>query len=284
MIKSYETVNRNEDSVTFGISRMEEIYEKHQGKVDEPHRHNFYTVLLVKTAKGKHLIDFKEFELRANQVFFISPGQVHQVVEDEMSVGYSMVFSADFLVQNNIPLRFIEDLHLFNDYGNTPPLNIEIDKMASLTDLAEQMLSYYLGSDNYKYRAIGALLSLFLIQCNNLCDQPNNLQIVEAGNAILKEFKVLVDSHFTKWHATNKYADLLHITPDHLNRTVKNLMGKTAKEYIQSRIIVGAKRMLYFSDSSIKEIAFELGFQEPSNFNAFFKKCTGLSPGEFRNK
>jgi len=61
-------------------------------------------------------------------------------------------------------------------------------------------------------------------------------------------------------------------------------MGKTAKEYIQSRIIVGAKRMLYFSDSSIKEIAFELGFQEPSNFNAFFKKCTGLSPGEFRNK
>ena len=51
MIKSYETVNRNEDSVTFGISRMEEIYEKHQGKVDEPHRHNFYTVLLVKTAR-----------------------------------------------------------------------------------------------------------------------------------------------------------------------------------------------------------------------------------------
>ncbi len=64
----------------------------------------------------------------------------------------------------------------------------------------------------------------------------------------------------------------------------RNSIGKTSKELIQSRISIEAKRMLYFSDLSIKEIGYELGFSEPANFSAFFKNCTGMSPSTFRNK
>ena len=94
--------------------------------------------------------------------------------------------------------------------------------------------------------------------------------------------KALVEANYQNWHASSQYAEALHITPDHLNRTVKSLIGKTAKEYIQSRITVAAKRMLYFSDQSNKEIGYALGFSEPGNFSAFFKKCTGQSPSDFK--
>ena len=282
-IKTYQQVNKTNAAKSFGISRMEDIYDKHGGKPDTPHRHNYYTTVLVKQAKGQHFIDFEAYDLKGNQVYFISPGQVHQIVEAEKSFGYAMVFSIEFLVKNNVPLSFIEDLNLFNDYGKTPPLELTDEHMKRLSDYAEEMNYYFNSDDKFKDQAIESVLKLFLIYCNNICTVPSdNPQNIEAGNSILKNFKTLVDQNFTKWHQTSNYAHELNITPDHLNRTIKSLIGKTAKEYIQSRITIAAKRMLYFSGLSNKEIGYELGFSEPANFSAFFKKCTGESPSQFK--
>jgi AraC family transcriptional regulator, transcriptional activator of pobA len=121
-VKTYHKVNRENESLSFGISKMEDIYLKHNGIIDEPHRHDFYTVLVVKKAKGQHKIDFFSYDLGKHQIYFISPGQVHQVIEEEMSHGFAMTFSNHFLVENSIHLSFIESLNLFHDYGQSPPL------------------------------------------------------------------------------------------------------------------------------------------------------------------
>ena len=122
-VKIYKDVNTSNGNISFGISRMEDIYVKRNGRVDEPHRHNYYTVLIVKQAKGQHKIDFNSYDLNQQQVFFVAPGQVHQVIEEEKSFGYAMTFSNQFLVENSIPLSFIESLNLFQNYGQSPPLN-----------------------------------------------------------------------------------------------------------------------------------------------------------------
>jgi len=282
-IKKYSSVNRADASESFGISKMEDIYTQHKGKPDEPHRHGFYTVLLVKKAKGKHIIDFNEYKLSSHQVYFISPGQVHQLLEDQQSFGYSMVFSNQFMMVNNISINFIDDIGLFNDYGQSPPLIVDDSPMDKLSSYCEEIIA--LGETNMKFKeqAIGSFLKLFLITCNDICTLENgDLPNIEAGNTLLRDFKQLVEQHYSAWHATSTYAELLHITPDHLNRTVKSLIGKTAKEYIQSRITIAAKRMLYFSNLSAKEVGYELGFSEPANFSAFFKKCVGISPSQFK--
>jgi AraC-like DNA-binding protein len=262
---------------------MEDYYDERQGKKDIPHRHDYYTVLLVKKASGIHYIDFNEYELAANQVFFVSPGQIHDVAENEKSYGYIMIFSTQFLINNNIPVSFIEDLNLFNNYGNSSPLELNSEQKEKLSQFCEETIHYFNSDLKFREQAIGAFLKLFLIQCNNHCSLPqDNPQIIQAGHSILKKFKIAVEENHTQWHSTSQYADHLNITPDHLNRSIKSLIGKTAKEYIQARICIAAKRLLYYSDLTTKEISFRLGFSEASNFSAFFKKCAETSPTDYR--
>jgi AraC-like DNA-binding protein len=286
MIKSYSHIHPSEAGLSFDIKRMEDIYDRMGGQPDEPHRHDFYTILLVKEAKGQHMIDFQTFELSGNQIYFISPGQVHQILEEQKSYGCAMTLSRQFLVENGIDASFIADLHLFQDYGYSPPLETDEALMQSLEDLTDQMYTFTYSDKKFKYEAVGALLKLFLIQCNNACSlsAEDNTQQVHASLTLLRNFKSLLNEHHNHWHKVNEYAEALHITADYLNASVKSLTGKSAKEHIQSRIIVAAKRMLRFSDMTAKEIAYELGFSEPANFSQFFKKCTGLSPIHFRQE
>jgi hypothetical protein len=200
-IKTYDQVDHHHAAVSFRISRMEDIHEEREGIRDDPHRHDYYTLLLVKQAKGKHVVDFKEFPLAAHQVWFISPGQVHQVVEEEKSYGYAVLFSEEFLVQNHIPSQFIGDLQLFNDFGHSPPLNISKEEFGSLSGYCEQMIA--LGDTDLKFReqALSSYLKLFLIQSNNLCSLEGDLpQSQESGNMILRSFRQLVNKHHSHWH------------------------------------------------------------------------------------
>lgn len=284
-LKTYNKVNRADANASFGISRMEEIYEKRLGKADEPHRHDFFTILLIKQGAGTHHVDFNSYEVKNQQVYFIGPGQVHQLIEHQQPLGFSLVFSPEFLVLNQISIDFIEDINLFHYFGDSPPLNIDKNTMKSLSDYCEQMLLQHQSNSSFKYEAVGALLKLFLIKCHSQCTLNElDVQTQESGGTLLRNFKKLLNANFSNWHQTSSYAEALHITPDHLNRVVKSLTGKTSKEQIQNRIIIAAKRMLHFTPLSNKEISFELGFSEPANFSAFFKKCTGLSPSEFKSK
>lgn len=283
-IKTYKDVNRD-NGLNFRIQRMEDIYAEQNGKTDEPHRHDYYTILLVKEAGGKHMIDFNEYAFSNHQVFFVSPGQIHQVVEEKQSTGYVVLFSPQFLAENHIPCYFIDDLQLFNDHGHSPPLLVNDTEFARLAGFCEEMIQVRDFDLKYKEPAISSYIKLFLIHANNVCSlQNNHPQNQEAANSILKNFKTLVNEKFHEWHQTTDYASELNVTPDYLSRVVKSLTGKTSKEFIQARIIIEAKRLIVFSDLTSKEIGYQLGFSEPANFSAFFKKHTGFPPSQFNKR
>lgn len=283
-IKTYKHIQENHEKVFFKIKRMSDIYKERLGAVDEAHRHDYYTVLLVNDAQGIHRIDFKDYELSKDQIFCVSPGQVHQVLEERPSMGYILLFSNDFLIENNISLKFIEDLNLFRTFGDTPPIVMDTKEMMRVNSLCELLLDYDKRDMKFKTEAISSYLRLILIECNNACTSPffDNPQSIEAGNSVLKNFKDLINENYKQIHSVSGYAEILHISADHLNRTIKNLTGKTAKDHLDGRIILAAKRLLYFSSLSTKEIAFDLGFNEPAHFSTYFKKLTGESPSKYR--
>ncbi|MFW6370883.1 MAG: AraC family transcriptional regulator [Bacteroidota bacterium] len=284
-IPSLELTHNNEP-VHFAFRTMEEIEKRTRGKPDRPHRHQYYTVLWAKKACGLHYIDFVEYPIEPSIIFFVNPGQVHQVVPFPNPEGIVIMFTTEFLVQNQISTDFIRNLGLFSDLPDTPPIKIDDHATKTLTEITNNIKNAFYSDHPYKEEMLGAYLKLFLIECNrfSVTAPTNNTQTLQSGKIILGDFKALVERQFKAWHKVNNYADELSITPDYLNNLIKSILGKTAKTFIQERITLEAKRLGIHTQLSSKEIAYELGFDDPSHFSKFFKNTTGQSFSDFRTK
>lgn len=277
------TLKNRKGNVDFRLQRMENIYDAGEGGTDSAHRHDYFTVLLVRSAKGIHVVDYNRFSFDSYEVHFVSPGQVHQVELTERPEGSVMTFTKSFLVENNIPESFISNINLFQNFGNTPPLKLDQETFQQLSEIIVEMENCLIKDINYASRAAGALLQLFLIYCNN-SSELNVSQIDEEskGVCILRDFKNLVEDKYKNWHKVKVYAQELHISSKHLSKIVRDLTGKVAKDHIQDRLTLEAKRLLLHTSLSIKEVAYEIGFEEPLHFSGFFKKRVGISPSQFR--
>jgi AraC-like DNA-binding protein len=269
---------------SFVMRSMEEIEREQGGFSDDPHRHNFYSVIWSFSATGKHIIDFHEYAIVPRSIFFVSPWQVHQVITDPGPKGLVILFTPEFLQKNSIREDFISNLRLFRDSDETPPLPLNETASSKLLGYADAMNNAFESSDEMKYETIGAYLKLFLIECNGLCSlfPDSNTQSIEVGRTLVQRFKTLVEQHFPEWHQVQDYAKELNVSPGYLNEVISSSIHKPAKEYIQNRLILEARRLSLFTSKSVKEIGYELGFNDPSHFSKFFRTFTGNSLQEFR--
>lgn len=283
-IKTYGLRDQNNEPVEFILKDIATLYDRMEGKPDKPHRHDYFTIILIEKARGVHNVDFKSYEMFDKSLFFIYPGQVHQVIASEKPTGWVLNFSRLFLVKNNIPDKMIDDVYLYNEHGETPPLPLNDEQFEYYRTIVNHISEYASLQLDYKSDALGALLKLLLIQSNNHCSlqKDNDPQTLETGNHLVRKFKKLIETHFNSKHKVSDYAHMLSVSSDYLNKSVKTLTGKSAKEYILHRIILEAKRSLLFTELSNKELAYQLGFEEPAHFSNFFKRYSGNSPLEFR--
>ena len=275
----------NDTPMPFVIKTMEEVELQTGGITDIPHRHKYYTIIWSLQATGKHIIDFKEYPILPNDIFFVSPEQVHQVIADPGSTGFVILFTPEFLEKNSIRNDFISNLKLFQKSDETPPLQLKTIMAPTLKTFADRMLEAFHNKGEMYLETVGAYLKLFLIECNEHCSlfPGSNTQSVEVGKMLVKNFKIVVEKNYMKWHQVKEYADALNVTPNYLNEVIRSSVNVSAKDFIQNRIVLEAKRMLIFTDKSGKEIGFHLGFEDPSHFSKFFKSNTGLAMQEFKD-
>jgi len=269
---------------SFVLTTMEEIADRQQGIADNPHRHNYYSVIWPFSGSGRHIIDFNEYPILPHHIFFVSPKQVHQVISGPEITGLVILFTPEFLMKNGIREDFISNLRLFRDSSDTPALPLSDPMLQNLFLFAGQMREAFTSEQELKYETIGAYLKLFLIECNTHCKlfPDTNTQRLEVGKSMVQRFKNLVESHFQQWHLVKDYAAALSVSPNYLNEVIKSNIGLSAKDFIRNRLLLEAKRTAVFTDKSNKEIAFDLGFEDPSHFSKFFKSGSGQSLQEFK--
>jgi AraC family transcriptional regulator, transcriptional activator of pobA len=276
-------------SAPFVYRTMEDIEATRQPNSPKelPHRHDFYTIIAVEhTAGGVHEIDFKHHDLSSNTLYFIAPEQVHhlEVTPGTAVRGHAVMFTADFLLQHSLPPEQLSGMNLFFNCDESKPLTISATEMQGLTLFFQHFAPNNSIQRPEQAEIIGAWLKLFLYECKRLKElQPLTTPKVEhRQGAIVRRFKDDVERHFSEWHQVGDYAALQHLTGNYLNEIVKSETGNSAKDLIQNRIILEAKRLARYSDLTAKEIAFRLGYEDVAHFSKFFKKCSGITFSAFK--
>lgn len=259
--------------VNFAIKTFQEIEAKRRetDKIEEPHRHNFYTIIWTIKASGKHTIDSNTVDIQNDMLFFIHPEQVHQVEsEDKSPEVLAILFTEEFLIKNGLTTQFMNALNLFSVEGK---INfIQLDENAEIKKLIHALQEVYQSNEHFKEAKLSAYLKLFLLESFSLKSNKPIESIGEMQPEIVSRFKNLVEQRYQDWHKVSEYADKLTISSNYLNEIIKKNTGRTAKEHIQNRLASEAKRLSFFTQLSAKEIGFKLGFNDPSHFAKFSKK------------
>lgn len=269
------------DAINFSIEKIMPDQEGEGVRV-AAHRHDYYHVMYIRGGLGKHSIDFKTYELLPNSLFFVSPGQVHSVTIDKNVDAYVLSFNSDFIALNS-PFQKLLDYPFFHSLYNAPVLYFTNDHQ-KIHHLIDELYEEYHDDSTRSENLLRALLETLLIRASRLYspnvteDQPNHLTYQ------LRKLETYIDEHFKSLKQLNDYADLMHLSPKHLNSLCKTGLNKTVMNLIHERTLLEAKRLLLFTDNSIAEIAFELGFADKSYFMRFFKKHTSYTADAFRQK
>ncbi len=249
----------------------------------EPHRHDYYHIMLVKNGIGKHSIDFKTYNIKPNTMFFVSPGQIHTLNIDKDALGYVISFNADFFQLYN-GVQKLSDLPFFHSNTQAPVVYLKEDELRVL-DLWENINDEHLKPQSNSDKMIRALLDVLLIHVARIHHKtPEGSNITSQLSIQINTLETLIDTHFRALKQVNDYAELMHLSAKHLNSLSKKALNKTVTNLIHERLILEAKRLLLFTDNTITEIAFELGFSDKSYFMRFFKKHTGGTAEMFRKQ
>lgn len=247
-----------------------------------PHRHNYYEMFVFSKGGGIHDIDFNRYPIEETAIHFVSPGQVHQVERSLGTYGYVLLFSRDFFAMNTENKNLLFDLPFLNNNGPAPILNLTSSELGLFVPVLSAIELECKNKNKHKEEILRSYLNILLLTSNRLFNEKNPTSNIVGTSSLYRDFRILLEKHFTQKHKVMEYAEMLNTTEKTLNDNIKKLTGKTASEHIFDRIILEAKRLLKHSDLSTKEIAFFLNYQDPAHFSKFFKTQTGFSPTEYR--
>jgi AraC family transcriptional activator of pobA len=252
------------------------------------HRHDFYLAVLFTKGSGTHEVDFTLYPVSPGTVFMMAPGQFHYWNLSKDAAGYVFFHSREFY-NLNYTTRQIEDYPFFAFTQNTPVVYLDKAGGTEIESLFKQILAEYRRPDtNLKFRKLLTLVDLLYLDLTPLYLTDSSPKTEHSPLYLQKvtELNKLIDVHFRTHKSAGEYADLMNITPKHLNRICREMLGKTTTNLIAERVVLEAKRMLAHSgkSESIKEIADELGFEDSAYFMRLFKKQSGESPSAFIKK
>src|SRR5690606_18016077 len=242
-----------------------------------PHRHNFYHFVLFTAGGGQHSIDFDTFDVVPWQIYFMSPGQIHTWDFKGEMEGYVVNFEADIF--NAILQRsdYLSHYSFLSGLVQNDVFEVREDDRDHIIHILERLRSQKQDKD-FVCISLLYLFHIFEQQRKGVASE----RMPAYNHTLLRNFLNLVEEHYKTLRLPKEYADMLYITPNHLNALCKEKLGFSAGEIIRNRVILEAKRLLVIEDYSVSEIAYDLNFKDNSYFTKFFKKKEGMTPEEFR--
>lgn len=242
------------------------------------HRHDFFFILAVRQGSGLHEIDFVKHVITSGTIFFLRPGQVHQIEMKANCSGLLVEFdSAFYNPTGDAGIRI-------RKAGSRDVCAFGLERFKKLSSILSNMYSEFAAREDGYVEAIKAHLDLFFIEYVRQSKSPGrgNSGAGAYPRERFEELLMLLNEHITSVKSVSQYAEMLHVSVYQLNAVTKTAVGKTASELIDEHIVLEAKRYLLGTANQVKDIAYHLGYEDVSYFIRYFKKQTNYTPEAFR--
>ncbi|WP_247235589.1 AraC family transcriptional regulator [Telluribacter sp. SYSU D00476] len=243
-----------------------------------------YIKVIFVRAGGKVVIDFKEFQLETDALFFISGSQHYWL--DEVCCGTLLYYNRDFYCVEIHDKEVSCDGILFHNVYEIPVVPLDAEQSAAIQKLLRDIEVEIASEDSTTEEMLRILLKQIIIKATRLWKQEHQIRDEEARQEVefSRKFSQLVEWNYTQLHTVADYAEMLHITPKALNKRITRYSNTTPNDIIKNRIILEAKRLLAHTTLSVKEIGYRLGYEDTSYFIRLFTNQTELSPQSFRSQ
>jgi AraC family transcriptional activator of pobA len=266
-------------SNSFSIVRSEGVLP-YEADVLLPHRKAYYMLVFVKHGRGRHWVDAVPYQRKDRTLYFSSPRQILVKEEPTPFWGTRLQFTNEFLaLQQNAALR---QLPLIQNPQNGHELLLTAADEAVIDDLLAKLEAEHQRPGEWQHQMLSAYLTVLLTYLSRLYTEQFPSDEPSADQRLLRTYQASIEENFRELHEVSAYAEMLHISAGHLSEVIKAQSGKSAIKHLHERLVLEAKRLLFYTPQSLKEMAFDLGFSDASYFNRFFKRETGLTPAEYR--
>lgn len=249
-----------------------------------PFRKDFYFIALVRNA-GNTRISYDHTQVSQLKAFLVfqSPGLLYSFQRDPSAEGYLIYFKREcfsfFKPELESEFPFFDPLH-------SHFFKLNQDRFQAFSPAFESLFLAYEQASEQNHKLASARLLALLYELKNFTRAFEQWEEGFTGpqQKLLQKFLRLINHYYTEKRSVEDYAELLHLSPNHLSQSIKAVSGKNALSFVNERILTEAKSLILYTEFDMAEIAYRLNFSDPANFGKFFKKHSGLSPLEFRKQ
>jgi AraC-like DNA-binding protein len=253
---------------------------------DHVQRHNYYSLIWITEGSGKVNADFKQHSFKANNLFAFSPYQPFMFLPERMH-GIALYFHPDFFCIHKHQTEIACNGVLFNNIYEPPFVVIDESSTFIFENIIKQIKTEIQNPALAQSELLVSYLKIFLINSSRLKAEQHSEALKQVAGLkepfILQNLKDAIEKNFKVKHSAGDYANDLNISIKALAKVTKNHFNKTITELISERIIIEAKRELYLTNKTVKQIAYELGYDDEYYFSRFFKVKTDISPQVYRD-
>lgn len=252
----------------------------HPSELLIPHRKDYFLIVFVRRGGARHWVDMTPYTIKDNALYFFVPNQL--IVKEEPKPFWStaLAFTNEFLaLQENASLA---KLPLIQNPHNMHELLLTEADVTFVEQTLDKIHNEFNQPGEWQQRMLTAYMTVLLTYLSRLYTEQFENSDAAIDQLLIKKYHAQIETHFRDLHQVSEYASLLNVSAGHLSEVVKAQSGKPAISHIHERLVLEARRLLFHTGHSLKEIAFDLGFSDASYFNRFFKRETHVTPAEYR--
>lgn len=278
----YTLVNQQNGNLSFKLFEFD-----NNSYFDHIQRNNYFTLIFITSGEGLARVDMCDYSFQENTLFAFYPYQSFMLLSKGTLTGIAIQFHHDFFCIYRHHKEIANNGLLFNNIYEQPFVCINKSCKKTILNLIEQIANELKDEEFRKDEVLVSYVKILLVMATRIKLEQQTLQDADNTNSkqhfLIQNLKNAIEDNFRLKHSASDYADILNLTPVSLARITKNHFNKTPSDLITERIIIEAKRELYLTDKTIKEIAWELGYEDEYYFSRVFKGKTDISPQFYRD-